>query len=119
MGAAANPARCNAEIPTRNAAVGQTDCALQMRGNLELGRGGGGVTMLSGRVGVAPSRLGLLCSVWDERGRVLLTSSQKRSNPHRRSRGEKGSFRGEGILTCEKLSRYLKEVYFDQMLELL
>lgn len=41
-----------------------------MRGNLEV-RGGDGVVvvgemMLLGRVGVAPSCLGLLCSVWDE-----------------------------------------------------
>lgn len=42
MGAAANPARYNAEIPTRNVMVGQTGRALQMWGNLELGRGGGG-----------------------------------------------------------------------------
>lgn len=46
---------------------GDTRSAPLMRGNLEVGGGGErGGRMLLGRVGVAPSSLGLLCSVWDE-----------------------------------------------------
>lgn len=52
----------------------------------------------------------------DEAG-SLTEQSRKERSAHCSS-GGKGIFGGEGILTCEKLSRYLKKVYFDQMLEL-
>lgn len=49
----------------------------------------------------------------------------RRKNPGLKERTQarqpcgKGSSRGERVLTCENVGRYLKEVYFDQMLELL
>lgn len=96
--------RCR-NLPS-NIATGRGTTLPSECGKSEGRRGRDGEKMLLGRVRVALSCLGLLCSVWDEA--QSLNKQWKKEQCTRLQLGGKGSFRGEGILTCEKLSRYLK-----------